>query len=114
MARSTRADVGRGEGAVIGRTTRVRGKISGDGGLVLEGSVEGDVAVTAAVTIRGELEGDVQTRGPVRIESGAKVKGDMQGESFMLEEGADFAGRLDADFELPPELGGSGGGRRRH
>ncbi len=132
MARtSARSDSSRE--AVIGRTTRVRGRVSGDGDLLIEGNVEGDITVrgdltiaeggratstieAGAVTLRGELEGDVRASGVVRIEAGARVRGDMQGESVSLEEGAEFVGRLDAVFELPPELGGAGSearGRRR-
>lgn len=128
MARAGRQDASRQ--AVIGKTTRVRGRVSGDGDLTIEGMIEGDIAVHGdvvledgaratssveanAVTLRGELEGDVRARGPVRIESGAKVRGDMHGESFALEEGAEFAGRLEAEFDLPAELSGGGGGRRR-
>jgi cytoskeletal protein CcmA (bactofilin family) len=118
-ARSTSA----GE-AIIGRTTRVRGRITGDGDLVVDGTVEGDITVSGdltigegakatsavdaqAVTIRGELDGDISARGIVRIEAGARMRGDVRGESVAIEEGAEFAGRLDAAFELPPELGGS-------
>ena len=50
--------------------------------------------------------------GAVRIESGARVRGDVSGE-FSLEEGAEFVGSIDADFEMPAELGGGGGGKRR-
>jgi cytoskeletal protein CcmA (bactofilin family) len=116
--------------AVIGRTTRVRGRVSGDGSLLIEGNVEGDITVRGdltiaeggratssveadAVTLRGELDGDVRARGLVRIEAGARVRGDITGESVALEEGAEFVGRLDAAFELPAELGGTTGGRRR-
>jgi len=130
MARTTRDSGGQ---AVIGRGTRVRGRVSGDGDLVVDGAVQGDISLRGdlvigdgaqvtsnvearAVTVRGELEGDVRASGLVRIESGAKVRGDMHGESVAIEEGAEYTGRLDADFELPPELGGSGkspGARRR-
>lgn len=131
MARTARSGVsGEGREAVIGRTTRVRGRVSGDGDLLIEGNVEGDIAVRGdltiaeggratssieadAVTLRGELEGDVRARGIVRIEAGARVRGDVQGESVAIEEGAEFVGRLDAAFELPAELGGATGGRRR-
>lgn len=128
MARSARAGVpdGRRE-AVIGKSTRVRGRVSGDGDLVIEGNVEGDISIRGdlvlgdgahatstieadAVTLRGELDGDVRARGIVRIEAGARVRGDMQGESVALEEGAELVGRLDAAFDLPAELGGASGG----
>jgi cytoskeletal protein CcmA (bactofilin family) len=110
--------------AVIGRSARVRGRITGEGDLTIEGTVEGDVAVKGdliisdsatlesnvdahAVTIAGALEGDVHARGVIRIEAGARVKGDMHGATVAIEEGAQYTGRLDANFELPPELGGS-------
>jgi cytoskeletal protein CcmA (bactofilin family) len=126
MARTARAHGGE---AVIGRATRVRGRVSGDGDLVLDGSIEGDISLTGdltvgegaraasnveaqAVTIRGDLEGDIRARGVVRIEGGARVHGDIQGESVALEEGAEFVGRLDADFDLPAELVGGGGSKR--
>ncbi len=129
MARAGRQDAA--NGAVIGRTTRVRGRVTGDGDLTVDGTIEGDIAVRGdlvvgdgarasssvdanAVTIRGELEGDIRARGLVRIEAGAKVHGDVQGESFALDEGAEFTGRLEAEFELPAELsGGTASGRRR-
>jgi cytoskeletal protein CcmA (bactofilin family) len=116
--------------AVIGRATRVKGRISGDGDLLVEGSVEGDISVRGdvtiaegargssnveaqAVTIRGELEGDVRASGGVHIEAGARVRGDLRGDSIAIDEGAEYVGRLEADFELPAELGGGGGGGRR-
>jgi cytoskeletal protein CcmA (bactofilin family) len=119
--------------AVIGRSTRVRGRISGEGSLLVEGAVEGDVTVTgdlvvgdaarlasnvdaSTVTVRGELEGDIRARGVVRVEAGGRVRGDVSGEALALEDGAEFVGRIDAEFDLPAELGGgatTGGGRRR-
>ncbi len=115
--------------AIIGRTTRVRGRITGDGDLVVDGTVEGDITVrgdltigegakaTSAVdanqvTVRGELEGDIAARGTVRIEATARMRGDIRGESVAIEEGAELVGRLDAAFDLPPELGGASGRRR--
>lgn len=118
---------------MIGGTTRVRGRIDGEGDLVVEGAVEGDVSLRGdltigeaakmasnvdanAVTVRGELEGDVHARGLVRIAAGARVRGDVSGESFALEDGAEFVGRIDLQFDLPAALGGSAGGgneRRR-
>ena len=128
MARTARTSGHGAAGqAVIGRTTRVRGRVSGDGDLVIEGNVEGDITVrgdvtiaeggratstveAGSVTLRGELDGDVRSSGAVRIEAGARVRGDLQGESISLEEGAELVGRLDASFDLPAELGGTNGG----
>jgi len=99
--------------------------VTGEGDLVIEGTVEGDISVRGdlelaegaratstieadAVTVRGELDGDVRARGIVRIEAGARVRGDVTGELVALEEGAEFVGALDASFELPAELSGTG------
>jgi cytoskeletal protein CcmA (bactofilin family) len=110
MARSTtRSDA---REAVIGRSTRIRGRISGDGDLVIEGNVEGDIDV-GTVIVRGEVDGDIRARnGAVRIESGGRVRGDVSGE-FSIEEGAEFVGNIEADFDMPAELGGSAGAKRR-
>jgi cytoskeletal protein CcmA (bactofilin family) len=111
------------DAAVLGASVRIRGRISGEGDLSILGTVEGDVAVRGdlsigegarvesetleahAVTIAGELEGDVSASGPVRLASTAKVHGDLKGSEISIEEGAQFAGRLEADFELPAALG---------
>jgi cytoskeletal protein CcmA (bactofilin family) len=107
--------------ATIGAATRVRGKITGDGNLLVEGQVEGEIAVRGnltiaegasvtsdveadAIHIAGALEGDVNASGNVRIVSGARVRGDVKGAEVAIDEGAQFAGRLDCDFQLPPEL----------
>ncbi len=110
-----------GDGASIGRGTRVRGRVEGDGALRVEGEIAGDVRVTGAldidaggnvvgnvdaaeVTIEGALTGDVASRGRVAIRAGAQVEGNMAGSEIALEEGASFSGRIDADFELPDGL----------
>jgi cytoskeletal protein CcmA (bactofilin family) len=107
--------------SVLGRGARVRGRVSGDGDLRVEGQIEGDVALSgelaieetgsitgdvdaASVTIAGVLQGDVAARGAVTIRAGAKVEGNMGGAEVSLEEGASFAGRIEAEFDLPAEL----------
>ncbi|MDB4942002.1 MAG: hypothetical protein JWP97_1536 [Labilithrix sp.] len=133
MARTSRSGSGAGGvggDAVIGRSTRVRGRVSGEGDLVIEGTVEGDITVSGdltiaeggrvtsnieaeTVTLRGEVDGDVRARGLVRIEAGARLRGDLTGDSFALEEGAELVGRIEAAFELPAELGGTTGAPTR-
>jgi cytoskeletal protein CcmA (bactofilin family) len=121
----TTARSGDGREARIGAGARVRGRIHGDGDLVVEGHVEGqltirgdltiaegasvtgEAVVAHAVTISGTLEGDVAATGAVRIAAGARVRGNMQGTAVSIEDGARYSGRLDCEFDLPPELGGA-------
>jgi len=107
--------------SVLGRGARVRGRVSGDGDLRVEGQIEGGVTLSgelaidetgsitgdidaASVTIAGVLQGDVVSRGAVTIRAGAKVAGNMGGAEVSLDEGASFAGRIEAEFDLPAEL----------
>lgn len=118
--------------AVIGASAKVRGRVHGDGDLVVHGSLEGDVAIRGdltveasgkltssgaveadAVTVLGTLEGDVTARGVIHVVAGAKLTGDVRGESLAIDEGAEFAGRVEAEFDLPPELGGDSKPARR-
>lgn len=109
-----RTRTGSGSEAVIGRSTRVRGRVSGEGDLRVEGFLEGDVSVRGALTISGELEGDIRSEGGnVHLEAGSKVRGDIYGDAVSMDEGAEYVGNLNAEFELPAELGGATGGRRR-
>jgi cytoskeletal protein CcmA (bactofilin family) len=110
--------------ARIGLGTRIVGRVSGDGNLVVEGHVEGEISVRGdltidsggsvvsnvdahAVVVAGSLEGDVNASGTVAVRAGARVRGDLRGTEVTLEEGAQFAGRLDCEFTLPAELEGT-------
>ena len=117
--------------ARIGGGARIRGRIHGDGDLIVEGHVEGDVVLRGdltiaesgsvesetieahAVTIAGTLEGDVAASGAVRLVSGARVRGNLRGTAVAIEDGARFSGKLDCEFDLPPELGGASRGEAR-
>jgi len=110
--------------SVLGRGARVRGRIGGDGDLRVEGEVEGDVTISGELTIEegasisgdvgagslivgGTLKGDVTTQGPVTVRATAQIEGNLAGAEVSLDEGASFHGRIDAEFDLPAELGGS-------
>ncbi len=122
MAQAKRSS-SHGGAAVLGASVRIRGRISGEGDLSILGSVEGDIVVRGdldvgehakidselleaqAVTIAGEVNADVNASGPVRLGSTARVRGDLKGTEISIAEGAQFAGRIEADFELPASLG---------
>lgn len=106
---------------VLGRGMRVKGRVTGDGDVRLEGEVEGEVKVTgqfevgatgtfvgtlsaSQVMIDGAVTGDVESTGPVHIRAGARVAGDVHASEVSLEEGASFRGRVDASFDLPDGL----------
>jgi len=124
----TQSNTPEGDESVLGRGTRVRGRVGGEGSLRVEGQIEGNIAVggdlaveegasitgdveARVVTISGALTGDVSARGAVAIRATAKVAGNMGGSEVSLEEGAAFTGRIEAEFELPKELVARPGGR---
>lgn len=112
--------------SVLGRGAKVRGRVGGDGDLRVEGQIEGEVRISgqlsideggavagdveaAVVVIGGTLNGDIAVRGPVTIRAGARVEGNIvgNGAELVLEEGASYEGRIEAEFDMPAELGGS-------
>ncbi|MGZ3418250.1 MAG: bactofilin family protein [Polyangiales bacterium] len=115
--------------AAIGRTTRIVGRLSGDGDLVVEGRIEGEVTlrghlsvaeggVVAApvqandLTVDGAVDGDVDVQGAVVLRPTGTVRGAIRAQRVSLEEGARFTGRIEMDVELPAELTGGGSGSR--
>ena len=108
--------------AQIGRQTRVIGRITGSGDLLVEGRCEGEVnvkghlevarggqvdaPVTAGdVTIEGGVHGDVTAHGAVVLRAEGSIRGSIRADKIALEDGARFTGRIDMDVELPDELG---------
>jgi cytoskeletal protein CcmA (bactofilin family) len=122
MAQARTSKVAPGDGSTIGSGARIRGRVTGDGDLVVAGHVEGDILVRGDVTIAdgasctsnveghevtvaGTLSGDISASGAVTIGSSARFRGNVRGGAIAIEDGASFAGRIDCDFELPDGLG---------
>jgi cytoskeletal protein CcmA (bactofilin family) len=122
MAQARTKNTVSGDASLIGAGTRVRGRVTGDGDVVIGGHVEGDVVVRGdvtiedgarctsnveghAVTVAGELAGDVSASGPVVVGATARLRGNVRGAQFSMEDGASFAGRVECEFELPDGLG---------
>jgi cytoskeletal protein CcmA (bactofilin family) len=132
MAQTRTTTAGRGaQEARVGSAARVRGRVHGDGDLVVEGHVEGNVTLRGdltiadggrveaesvsahAVLVAGTLEGHLVATGPVRFSASARVRGDVQGGPVAIDDGARFSGKLDCEFEMPPELGGASSSEAR-
>lgn len=112
---------GSGDAATIGRSITIRGDVTGDEDLYIQGRVEGTVDlkqhnVTVGpegrvkanlkgrmVTIEGEVDGDVRGQEQVALRSDSKVTGDIVAPRVVLEDGATFLGSIDMSGKVPSE-----------
>jgi len=95
---------------VIGEGMEIDGSLTTAAGLVVYGTIEGDVtssghveihpravvkgAVSAAsVNVEGNVEGDIATRGRLYIGAAGRVEGDVRVKSLNVEEGGSLLGR---------------------
>jgi cytoskeletal protein CcmA (bactofilin family) len=102
----------------IGVEMRVRGQVEGEGSLVVEGSIEGPVAIEGALslgteghlsgpvratslTVAGRLEGDVDTAESVVVSSGGLIIGDVRASRVAIDDGGSLDGAIEMDFDLP-------------
>lgn len=117
--------------ARVGSTTRIRGRVSGDGNLVVEGRVEGNVAMRGelhvasggvveadvieaeSLVVSGSASGELRVSGTVHAVAGGRVRGDVIGGTVAIDDGAHFDGRIENDFSLPAELEGGAAERPR-
>jgi cytoskeletal protein CcmA (bactofilin family) len=101
------------ESATIGRSITIRGDVTGDEDLYIQGRVEGTIDlkqhnVTVGpegrvkanikgrmVTIEGEVDGNVSGQEQVALRSASKVSGDIVAPRVVLEDGASFLGSID-------------------
>jgi cytoskeletal protein CcmA (bactofilin family) len=82
--------------SVIGRATRVHGRVTGAADLEVQGFVEGDIAVGGDVTVEAHGMVGAGVRGRRVVVRGA-VKGDLVGEeAVLLEDGARVVGDVRA------------------
>jgi cytoskeletal protein CcmA (bactofilin family) len=101
------------ERATIGRSITIRGEVTGDEDLLIEGRVDGSVnlkqhsvtvgpagevkanIVGRVVTIEGNVEGNLDAEEQVILRSSALVQGDIAAPRLVLEDGARFIGGVD-------------------
>ncbi len=105
------------EMSVLGPSSRVTGRITGKGGLRVEGKLTGSIGVGGPVEVieaasiqgdvagetldlSGSLVGNVNTTGAVVIRAGALLHGEVKGAEVAIEPGSRVSIRLDTPFEL--------------
>jgi cytoskeletal protein CcmA (bactofilin family) len=103
---------------IIGKNIQIRGKLAGSEDLVVEGRIEGTVALknhltieqtgivdadveVKDLTVHGEMRGDIHADGTVSVSNAAKVVGNIRAPRIILEDGARFKGSIEMDVELP-------------
>lgn len=103
---------------VIGKGTRIEGKLVAEGAVRIDGCFEGEVStegdlvvgengqVTAAIKARnllvvGTIKGDVVTSGQLEIAPTGRVQGDVQTSRLVVEPGGLLQGRC--QMPLPDE-----------
>ncbi len=109
--------------ATIGPSIHIKGDVTGEENLVIEGTVDGAVKVknndvtigasgkvkaniyAASINVEGELKGDLIGEEKVIIRSTGKVQGNIVSPRVSLEEGAQFKGSIDMDPKAAGAVG---------
>jgi len=98
---------------LIGKSFVIKGQVSCDGDLYIDGQVEGSVdpkgnsltigpegrlkanVIARAVVVRGKLEGNIQASARVDLKQSAVVVGDIVTQSISIEPGAQIKGSIE-------------------
>ena len=99
----------------LGSGMTVKGEISGDEDLHLDGKVEGPISlgghrltvgssgrvagevVARELVVQGEIDGDIRARDRIEIKKGGSIIGDLVTARILIEEGAYFKGYIEID-----------------
>jgi cytoskeletal protein CcmA (bactofilin family) len=111
--------------ARLGASLHVKGEISGNEDLLIDGSVEGlvqlderklTVGATAKVTadiiarevvVYGNVKGNLRAKDRIEIKKDGSVNGDLTTARIMIEDGAYFKGSIEIDKTEQKETGGN-------
>jgi cytoskeletal protein CcmA (bactofilin family) len=115
------------ERATIGPSIFIKGDLTGEEDLVIEGRVEGKVDLKQnnvtvgqngrvkadvfgkVVVVEGEVDGNVFAREQAILRQSGAIRGNITAPRVILEDGSRFKGSI--DMESPKEMGGSGPSR---
>jgi cytoskeletal protein CcmA (bactofilin family) len=111
-----------GDRATIGPSIFIKGDLSGEEDLIIEGRVEGKVdlkqnnvtvgkngrvkadVIGKVVIVEGEVDGNVFAREQAILRQSGAIRGNITAPRVILEDGSRFKGSI--DMEQPKEMGG--------
>ena len=99
---------------IIGSSIVIDGEISGDEDLVIQGTVNGKIALkenlhvedsgvvdadieSSTVIISGQVTGNIQASDKVELTSDGRMVGDIRSPRILIADGAAFRGNIDMD-----------------
>jgi cytoskeletal protein CcmA (bactofilin family) len=117
--------------AVIGKSVQIRGEVKGSEDLLIEGLVEGTIALSDSrlsigsnarvkanvsardVVLQGSLQGNIEATGRVDLRAGSSMTGDIHAGRLSIEENAVFSGKVelntpDAGTSATPAVAAAG------
>lgn len=104
--------------ATIGPSIVIKGEVTGDEDLLIQGHVDGSVALGLhsvtigdggrvkagitgrVITVEGTVEGDLSAEEQIILRGTARVKGDLMAPRVVLEDGATFRGLVDMGSKI--------------
>lgn len=95
--------------SVLGRSTKIKGNVDTEGGLKLDGQVEGNITVTGQfiagrdaevkgnvscqeAIVGGKINGNISAQKKIELKKGATVNGDIICRGLIIEDGVIFEG----------------------
>ena len=109
-----------GERAIIGPSITIKGDVTGEEDLLIQGRVEGKVDLAQhnvtvgangrikanifgrSVTVEGEVEGDLHAEEQIAIRKSARVHGNVSAPRVTIEDGAMFKGSIEMERKPAP------------
>jgi len=97
---------------MLGKTIQIRGEVSGDEDLVVDGQIEGKIDISrrvkigrnatvqadiraANVEVSGKVQGNITAEGRVEIDGSATVVGNVTTSRISISDGAFFKGTIE-------------------
>jgi len=106
---------------LFGPSFVVRGRLTGEGDLEIQGRFEGDVSVAGTITVGpgaavvaglevatavvdGHVRGNVVATSAVHVRTGGRIDGDVRAPRVAIDDGGTLQGGIEMDFEIADGL----------